>query len=409
MPPRSSPSAHRALPSVLAAALAASMPLSLALTGCSEDSDSTSGSIHPLDTAILFPLPETAAQDRLLRFDAAGEQGRLLPSYATGQLPALNSGRNVELWPLLRVVAANVDPCFPSGVEGKVDEQGVSQCRKQLRLIFQPVRDDGAGKLTTDDVSVHSFYEMDAGTFAELVDDLIAARGDASLGDGAIDVHPVLIAEGSGGAYQTELQRIFLRYAGASTLVKVTFSGLRGGGIGWQMGAVDFVGTVPTDATIAATTVIREEMINNGAAAGDFNASVDPSTEFSRGLGVLLSSAAARAASDAEVRAAYREALRIDNPETELHPGTVDCSSCHLATPTRLWAERNRGLRAADFEEAYVNPRWNLENRGETQENTQSTRCFGYFGRSVALSQRTINEAAAVADFINTRILGEAL
>ena len=401
-------SPSRSPSSALAAALAAALSLLLAQTSCSTDSSSKSATIHPLDTAILFPLPDTAEQDQLLRFDSAGSLGRLLPGYATSQLPALDAGRNVELWPRLRVVAANVDPCFPSGVEGKVDEQGTSQCRKQLRLIFQPVRDDGAGQLTTDDVAVHTFYEMDAETFADLVDDLLTARGEASLGDGAIAVHPILLKEGPGGPYQTELQRLFLRYAGASNLVKVTFSGLRGGGIGWQMGAVDFVGTTPTDATIPATQVIREEIINN-AATGDFDSTIDPATEFSRGLGVLLDSTAARAARDAEIRAAYRQALLIDNPETELHPGTVDCSSCHLATPTRLWAERNRGLRAADFEEAYVNPRWNLENRGQTQKNTQSTRCFGYFGRSFAISQRTINEAAAVADFINARILGETL
>lgn len=396
---------QRAIGLATSAAMAA---LAFVQTSCSEDAGATASSVHPLDTAILFPLPARAPQDALLRYDSAGSLGALLPSYASSQLPALSAGRNADLWPTLRVVAANIDPCFPSGIDGKVDERGGSLCRKQLRLILQPVREDGSGGLTTDDVSVHTFYEMSVERFQSMVDDLIAARGTASLGSGAIDVHPIMLLEGPGGAYQAAVQDIFLRYAGASNLVKVTFSGLRGGGIGWQMGAVDFVGTTPTDAVIPATTVTREEMVNN-AADGDFNATVAPATEFSRGLGVLLSSSAARAATDDELGAAYRQALRLDNPETELHPGTVDCASCHLATPTRLWAERNRGLKASDFSENYVNDRWNLENRSQTKENTQSTRCFGYFGRSVAISQRTVNEAAAVADFINVRMLGGTL
>jgi hypothetical protein len=90
-------------------------------------------SVHPLDTAILFPLPEVAAADSLLRASTSGAKGELLPSYAVNALPALTARKNSEVVPLLRVVSANIDPCFPSGVEGKVDDAGVSQCRKQIR------------------------------------------------------------------------------------------------------------------------------------------------------------------------------------------------------------------------------------------------------------------------------------
>jgi hypothetical protein len=218
-------------------------------------------------------------------------------------------------------------------------------------------------------------------------------------------VHPIMKAQGSSGAFAQSIQDILLEHAGATNLVKVTFLGLRGGGIGWQMGGVDFVETEPKDIIIPETTVTREELINSDS-TGNFNATVDPATKFSEALGVLLKSEDAREASAGEVEAAFREALRLDNPATELHPGTVDCASCHLATPARLWVERNLGIVANDFEENYQNPRWNLENRSQTKENAQSFRCFGYYGRAVAISQRTINEAAAVADFINQRILG---
>ena len=405
---------------VLAPSLAALSLVVAAFAGCSSSSDTPVASagdgggtleatapltIHPLDTAILFPLPATAGQDALLRAEASGARGVLVPGYAWDSLPALGAEKNADLRPRLRLVAANIDPCFPSGVDGKVDDQGGSLCRKQVRLIFQPVRDDGTGQLTTDDVTVHTFYEMDGATFEALARALVAARGAASLGDEAIDVHPLMKVEGS--EYAKTVQTTLLAYAGATNLAKVTYLALRGGGIGWQMGGVDFVGNKGTDMTVPETKVTREELINNGA-AGDFASTVDPPTKFSVGLGVLLDSAKARTAEDADIRNAFQVALRIDNPETDLNPGTVDCASCHLATPTRLWSERNRGLRAADFPESYANPRWNLENRSQTKENTQSMRCFGYYGRAVAISQRTINEAAAVADFINAKILGGA-
>jgi hypothetical protein len=398
----------------LALSLLALTAVSAAWRGCSEGDDASGSaetapapaaiSVHPLDTALLFPLPSQASEDRLLRANDAGALGELLPAYAFGTLPALGAGKNADLLPRLRVVSANVDPCFPSGVEGKVDAQGASQCRHQLRLIFQPVREDDDGTLTTDDVSVHTFYEMDAATFESLVRDLVAARGTGDLGDEAIDVHPIMRAEGPGGPFAATVQATFLAYGGAQNLAKVTFSGLRGGGIGWALGGVDFVGEKATDMIIPETTVTREEMINGGN-AGDWDATVDPPTKFSQGLGVLLQSDESRTSDEATLRAAYVQALLIDNPETENHPGTVDCASCHLATPVRLWAERNLDFRPEDFAESYKNPRWNLENRSQTKENTQATRCFGYYGREVSISQRTINEAAAVADFVNTKIL----
>ncbi|MDX2091416.1 MAG: hypothetical protein SFX73_26385 [Kofleriaceae bacterium] len=377
---------------------------SVGLGGCGTDDVSVTAELHPLDTAILFPLPERMESDHLLRTDDAGAHGALLPDHAVAQLPALGSTRNAELVPRLRLVAANVDPCFPSGKEGAVDAQGASLCRPQLRYIFQPLVEQN-GTVTTEDVTVHTFYEMDRATFVELVADLRAARTEELADDEPIDVHPILRAQGPEGPYAKALETVMLDYAGAANLVKVTFIGLRGGGIGWQMGGVDFDGMTPTDMVVPETSVTRQELVNN-ATSGELDAAVDPETRFSTSMVPLLDSAAARASTDAELRQAFRNALEIDNPATDLNPDTVDCASCHLATPARSWAERNLGFVAAEYEEAYSHPRWNLESRSQTKANTQSMRCFGYFGRDVAISHRTINEAAAVADAINHAYLG---
>jgi len=79
---------------ILAPPVVALSLLAAAFAGCSSTTDTSVGrtddggaldaatsalTIHPLDTAILFPLPATAAEDTLLRAEAGGARGVLLP------------------------------------------------------------------------------------------------------------------------------------------------------------------------------------------------------------------------------------------------------------------------------------------------------------------------------------------
>lgn len=404
MPP--SPRPRRPPPRVLAALLT--------LLGCSEPAETTPpvaatrAEVTPSDTAILWPLPASLASSSLLRADAAGVGGALLPLYAYDVLPALSNGGNRALYPQLRVVAANLDPCFP---DPSVAEE---RCRHQIRLVLQPLR-EADGAVTTDDVTLHAFYEMPRAEFVELVRAVRRLDGTLSEADWSelqrspIGVHPVLRREGPASAYWRGLDAALLAHAGAGNLVKVTFSALRGTGMGWQMGGFDYQGEHATEIEVPEANAFRQELINGATDGASFAVSVEPRTVFSDRIEALFRSESARSrATSAEVRAAYAQALRFDNPEGGAHPGNMDCASCHIATPLRLWAERELGLRAADFAENYTSVRWNLALTSETQRNTLSTRCFGYYGRQVAISFRTVNEAAATADYINQRLLGRS-
>lgn len=50
---------------------------------------------------------------------------------------------------------------------------------------------------------------------------------------------------------------------------------------------------------------------------------------------------------------------------------------------------------------AYKNAGHDLTNKSTAPHNTQIIRAFGYFNVEIAISQRVINESAAVADQIN--------
>ena len=82
----------------------------------------------------------------------------------------------------------------------------------------------------------------------------------------------------------------------------------------------------------------------------------------------------------------------------------MDCFCCLVALSDRSWFEKNRsdlGLHPIADAFAYKNSHYNLENKSTNVHNTQSLRAFGYFGHELAISQRVINESAAVADQIN--------
>lgn len=86
------------------------------------------------------------------------------------------------------------------------------------------------------------------------------------------------------------------------------------------------------------------------------------------------------------------------------NPENMDCASCHVAQPARVWLERNRsdlGLETLWNQHAYKNPRHNLKNISPDLKNTHIIRAFGYFGENIAISQRVIHESAETADAIN--------
>jgi len=116
---------------------------------------------------------------------------------------------------------------------------------------------------------------------------------------------------------------------------------------------------------------------------------------------LLWSRDQALTASKEQQSADYDAALVIENP-TLKSVEQESCVSCHTTLPVRRWAEATLGLSAQDrpqrFESSFD---LSLTANPEVSASPSMFRAFGYRGQEVGISQRTVNESAAVAEFLN--------
>ena len=128
------------------------------------------GGLDLNDVSWLLPLPAPAQHGLLLGLSSAGSKGPLLPRRHYDALPGLVTTEDADaLFAKFQVISARIDPCFP--------KEPTSGCLQQIRLVAQPLLIDGF-KTTTEDGTLHLFYEL---TDAEFDD----ARADAHRAQGA--------------------------------------------------------------------------------------------------------------------------------------------------------------------------------------------------------------------------------
>lgn len=377
---------------LLVAACAAAEPDAVS----AEDDELTARSLFANDVSVLFPRPRGAEVDRLLGATSAGDKGELLPEDVFARLPRLvGEGATREE---LRVVGVRIDPCFPGlGVEE------AAGCWNQLRLVLQPVdaRRPEEG-VHPKDAAVHAFYTL---TREELTDAaravLAAKRGARGSRRTALGVHPLLEQQGLDGPFAADLRAIVLRHAGARNLSRVTFMTREPSRQGqWKFGGFDLGEASATPMRIASLGEATEQTFSTFLRNGN----VTPAIQSPDDLSLLLRSFDADAASPEALANAYTAALRIQNPT--LHsPDTVDCVSCHTATSAKLWAEKEKG-QSPEGNSAAFSTRFNVAlTKSPAAERPDNLHSFGYFFDEVSISQRTANESAAVADYVNQKVL----
>ena len=105
----------------------------------------------------------------------------------------------------------------------------------------------------------------------------------------------------------------------------------------WTFGGIDLAAGEPTDVVIPNTGGEVEQHALSDGGTGPIHATVQPALSGPDNIALLLSDAAAAAATRAERQAAFDAAARIENP-TLNNPGTVDCVSCHLTAVARVAA-----------------------------------------------------------------------
>lgn len=352
------------------------------------------------DVSFLYPLPrELRLRTSLLGADAAGARGKLLPSDIHEVLPPLDTIMpNGDGYHLLRVVSVRLDPCFPG--LGVADER---ECMNQARLVMQPVvlETKGSG-LTTMDLAVHLFYTLTREELAGLLQELVDLRTASGIerSDGPVGVHRALAREGIEGGFANGLRSALLARIGRENLTRMTFMGVEQVGQAWRFGGFDIQGDELVPMKIPLMGVTEETFRNRDLDGATFSyASTGPVSPATDDIRLLFDPAALAAASDDQRRTAYRHALRIENP-TLNSPVTIDCATCHITMAARRFAERTHGLSSRGEIDLYQHPR-GLSLEGATVERTNELRAFGYFEARPSISQRTVNETAAVVEHVN--------
>jgi hypothetical protein len=357
-----------------------------------------SGTLHLNDVSILFPLGD---QDDLFQATDMGAKGQLLPlAYASQVGPiALVPGEGVGAEspePMgtthgrLRVVAARLDPCFPS-LAG-------ASCRRQVRFVFQPwTAQDGC-----DDSALHVFYDISAEELSSLFAEIAALNAASGVAtDGPLAVHPALVAQGMSGAFASGLRAALLARIGAGAITRVTAMQLKLTAGAWDFHGLDF------DASGNSTPIGMlgtSENVQHLAGFGNtgFSSTVSPIFPEDSDFSLFWDSDKTKAASPSEQQKAFDAALTAENP-TLRDVDHVSCVLCHTAGPARGWASQHLGLSAAGNPAAFVAPGLDLTvTTAPTLAGlTNQFRAFGYNAKYQVISQRTVNDSAAVVTFLN--------
>jgi hypothetical protein len=359
------------------------------------------GELGMNDVSILFPLPDSGRLDDLLAADTQAAHGELLPRSWFSQVPDLLGTDDAEAqYARLRVVSVRFDPCFPSLQLGPSPN-----CRFQVRLVLSPLQDD-AGEVRAQDAAVHLFYELSAPEFSELLGALLEAKRQAAPTEptAPLSVQPTLAAEGLSGPFAQRLRALLIEHVGASRLSRMTFTTVSEAGNSWSFGGFDLVDGELIPVGIASSDITLQVFENTASDPLDFAGGVSPPLPSpSESLNPLYDSAIASNLSEPELWPLYEALLRIENPERH-SPESVDCVSCHTAGPARGWVERHAPFAERTSELRYASS-FELGDYPAIDDTTRVLRAFGYDGARHAISQRVVNDSAAVASYLNEQVL----
>lgn len=354
------------------------------------------------DVSYLMPLPKVVGQDNLIKISTETKSGALLPTAILNQLPPLDMRRDRSaIYSEFRVVGVRIDACFPYPT--------LMSCQKQIRLMWQPIREDRSKQIVTVDAAIHTFYELNDEQFATLLGELKAwkAKFQVNTLNLPLQVHPAWAAEQDQAPALSEFNGIILKYMNIENMMRLTIMALRGNNDMWM-----FVGYEPKGEKLQVLAVPRlgdrpAQAFRNGAVPADKYeyTNLGPAPEGADTINHLITdSNTLLNGYDNVILTEMNAAKRIENPKI-YNPETMDCVSCHTTQGAISWVDRNRSaIKPAQgwSPDIYTNFKFNLKNISPVLSNTQNLRAFGYFGSDVAISQRMINESAEVAEQLNS-------
>lgn len=358
------------------------------------------------DVSYLMALPKKAgAKTSLLKTKGLFPQShsQYFEDFVMGpDRPNLN-----DFFEPLRVVSMRIDPCF------KFTDLKNEKCNSQLRLIWQPIMDEGKASVKALDAAVHGFFALSPNEFKALskkLQDLKSKNQKSGIFTKHLPlaVHPAYANSSRAEDFHQELKDIITTFASEKNLVRFTFMKLATTDIWWTFGGMDKNkdGTW-SDLKIPRLdpSITKQEFFNDAHDDGQgMKGTIIPEpideknniSTFITGWGL----------SEETMKRSIVSMNRIENPRI-FHPANMDCVHCHITGPTRIWMESKhpqllkKTQNAQDFYSSIPFLGHNITNVTFNKKNNKSLRSFGYFGSAPSINQRVINESAAVADDLN--------
>lgn len=337
------------------------------------------------DVSILLPLP-TEEED--IGWLLTPQQG-LISAKNLSHLVPLISDDPVDRIRALKLVAFRIDPCF--------NESTPLACRRQLRLIFQPLS-FYQNHIFTLDAAVHAFYDFDESAWSQLLTEWLDTVTDGST-QTPLQIHPVIKAQTLRGPLWQRYREILLKYCSDKNLTRLTQSTVDRFGMNW-----DFLGfDIAADGSIAKiqiprTKVTKQIFFSNGAGSDEFTAEILPPMTKTDPSWAQFFESSARQPKQVQWEA-VRRAFEFENPQ-KFDTANLDCVSCHMAQGVRLWAEVhfNDWVHDSTIVQNRFRSSRNLEQVAKPVFFTNRVRAFGYFMEEPNISSRVINESALTAD-----------
>lgn len=356
------------------------------------------------DVTYIMPLPLNASENNLLKLQSAANKGPLVPEAMVMQLPFMDmQHEKTEINAMTRLMAVRIDHCFPLPTP--------LSCQQQIRMIWQPVKATSTG-VTTIDAAFHSFYVLTADEFVALTAELKAwkLKHQSQVTDNAkeaLDVHPFWKKDRDASPALKEFNTLVMKYAGEKNLSRVTVMVLRRmndvwGFLGAEVAEGKLVmGAIPR--LDGKTSQMFFNQLGNSKSYTGAGIAQPPATKEANLTDFVNKVSNGASFTEAELVDNLKAAYAIENPDL-FNPESMDCVNCHIAQAAReyisekLSAGGDQNLLAAV---KFKNSHYNLENKSSEVFNTHQLRGVGYFGVNLAISQRVINESAAVAEWLS--------
>jgi hypothetical protein len=367
------------------------------------------GPVGTTDVSILYPLPRLGDSADFVRPTEIGNHGALLPESAfaavlggrpldqTGGVPASGYGA-------LGLVSMRLDPCSARG--------GAGGCRSEVRLVFQALYEKAAGDeagavagTAAADGALHVMYDVPEAELETMMKEVLTlkrANGDLALQE--LAPHPILAAQGLGGAFAQGLRSIVLYHLGDARIGRITFfdHNFDLDSDGWQFGIFDRAGGAFAPGKIAHSNEPTQLVAGSSTSTPLAESSVSAFSlaESPDSVGKLVDGGRPPPGPAAVIalQPTFEAALRVQNPT--LHTAeTTDCANCHLAESARLLGESVYGMQSSS---AFTH---NRSLAYVSQLPTVSNlHAFGYLHRKVSIMHRTANESVIVADWMEKRL-----